>query len=152
MSQVLNKEETAIWNEVSRRDLSKDISLKSGLRTPKCVIDSEIKKFKQSAGETTVMKKLLKNIPDEFLAPPSSQTQSNDPSDSLKNKPTPLVLSDNDLPAMSQLDNTFISNFSNLMQKIDAENPYANNVNLDDDYCKLKHDCATQVLLSLIHI
>ena len=40
-SQVLNREEINIWNEVSERDLSRDISLKSGLRTPKCIIDHE---------------------------------------------------------------------------------------------------------------
>lgn len=38
-SQVLTPMETAIWKEVSQRDLSKDISLKYGLRTPKYVID-----------------------------------------------------------------------------------------------------------------
>ena len=80
-SQVLTKEETDIWNEVSGRDLSKDISLKSGLRTPKSVIDLEIKKFRQNPGKKAAMLQTLNNLPEEFLAPPSSQSQLNDPSD-----------------------------------------------------------------------
>ena len=40
-SQLLTKDETKIWNEISHRDLSKDVSLKSGLRTTKSIIASE---------------------------------------------------------------------------------------------------------------
>ena len=59
-SQALTPAETAIWNEVSQRDLSKDISLKSGLRTPKCVIDREIKQFRLTAGKKAALSQTLK--------------------------------------------------------------------------------------------
>ena len=87
-SQVLTPAETAIWNEVSQRDLSKDISLKSGLRTPKCVIDREIKQFKLAAGKKAAMFQTLKNLPDHFLPAPTSQTELIDSSDILETKPT----------------------------------------------------------------
>ena len=45
-SQVLTPEETKIWSSCASRDISHDISLKNGIRTPKIIIDEAIKKYK----------------------------------------------------------------------------------------------------------
>ena len=47
-SQCLDKDETQVWNKICERDLSRDISLKSGLRTCKSIIESEIRDFKNT--------------------------------------------------------------------------------------------------------
>ena len=78
---MLTKEKTDICTEVSERDLSKDISLKSGLRTPNSVIDLKIRQFRQAPGKNAAMFQTLNNRPEQFLAPPISQSQYNDPSD-----------------------------------------------------------------------
>ena len=44
-SQVLTPAEQSLWNEIAERNLSHDISL-SGIRTPKTLIDDEIKKYR----------------------------------------------------------------------------------------------------------
>ena len=144
-SQVLTREETNIWNEVSQRDLSRDISLKSGLRTPKCVIDREIKMFRQAPGKRAAMLKSLENLPDEFQATPISQPQVNDSPNILETNQTPLLLPE-ESPVISQLDTAFISNFSDLIAKIQFDKPYENNVQLNADYITLKNDCTRQVL------
>ena len=45
-SQLLTSEERVIWNEIAERDLTRDISLESGIRTPKSFIENEIKAFR----------------------------------------------------------------------------------------------------------
>ena len=47
-SQCLDKDETQVWNEICDRDLSRDISLKSGPRTCKSIIESEFHDFKNT--------------------------------------------------------------------------------------------------------
>ena len=44
--QVLTEDEQTIWNGIAERDLSQNTTLSSGLRTPKHIIDAEIKAFK----------------------------------------------------------------------------------------------------------
>ena len=80
-SQVLTEGVTEIW---SLRNLSQDISLKSGLRTPNCVIDRGIEQFRQAP------------------ATPSYQTQLNDSPDMVGTNQTPLLLS-TDSPVISQV-------------------------------------------------
>ena len=43
--QVLTEDEQTIWNRIAERDLSQNTTLSSGLRTPKHIIDAEIKAF-----------------------------------------------------------------------------------------------------------
>ena len=45
-SQLLTSDEREIWNEIADRDLTRDISLESGIRTPKTFIENEIKAFR----------------------------------------------------------------------------------------------------------
>jgi hypothetical protein len=81
-SQLLTKDETKIWNEISNCDLTHDISLKSGLRTTKSIIDREIKQFRQiAAGEKSEMLQTLQKLPVGLLLPDSEQLQSSDLSD-----------------------------------------------------------------------
>ena len=48
-SQCLNQEETDVWNQICERDLSRDISLKSGLRTCQSIIKEEIRDFRNTS-------------------------------------------------------------------------------------------------------
>ena len=43
-SQILTPAEQAVWNEIAERDISKAISLPSGMRIPKAFIEKDIKK------------------------------------------------------------------------------------------------------------
>ena len=90
-SQLLTREETQVWNEISERDLSRDISLKSGLHTTKSIIDREIRQFRQiAAGKKSEMLKTLQRLPEELLLPEDNQSQPSDPSDILEATPNPL--------------------------------------------------------------
>ena len=71
-SQCLTSEETKIWNEISNRDLSIDVSLKSGLRTTKSIIASEIKKFRENNSEKSQLLRTLEKLP-EIELPKSDQ-------------------------------------------------------------------------------
>ena len=63
-SQCLNQDETDVWNQICDRDLSRDISLKSGLRTCKSIIESEIRDFKNTnKDKKSEMLQILQNIP-----------------------------------------------------------------------------------------
>ena len=97
-SQVLTREETQVWNKIRERDLSKDISLKSGLRTPKSIIDQEIKQFRQiSAGKKCDMLKTLQQLPEDLLSPANDQSQLSDPSDIPETTPNPLLFEESSL-------------------------------------------------------
>ena len=65
-SQLLTVEETQVWNEISRRDLTRDILTPgSGLRTTKSIIDREIRQFRQiDAGKKSEMLKALQQLPE----------------------------------------------------------------------------------------
>ena len=45
-SQLLTSDESDIWNTIADRDLTRKISLESGIRTPKTFIENEIKAFR----------------------------------------------------------------------------------------------------------
>ena len=45
-SQVLTPDEAKVWSSCALRDISHDITLKSGIRTPKTIVDEAIKKYK----------------------------------------------------------------------------------------------------------
>ena len=63
-SQCLSGPELSIWNQICERDLSHDISLKSGLRTCQSIIKEEIKDFKNtSTDQKSEMCKILGNVP-----------------------------------------------------------------------------------------
>ena len=47
-SQVLDPQELELWSDIAERDISHDISLTSGIRTPKTFVDAELKKYKSA--------------------------------------------------------------------------------------------------------
>jgi hypothetical protein len=109
-SQVLKPEEAEIWSDIAERDVTKDISLRSGLRTPKAIIDREIKMFKDiSSTDKNKMSSLLQKLPDipykESNIPLSTQDSS---------LTTPLSFSSNKLPNLSHLNTDTVANFGSL--------------------------------------
>ena len=50
-SQVLDKQELELWSDIAERDISHDISLTSGIRTPKTFVDAELKKYKSATAK-----------------------------------------------------------------------------------------------------
>ena len=109
-SQVLKPEEAEIWSDIAERDVTKDISLRSGLRTPKAIIDREIKMFKDiSSTNKNKMSSLLQKLPDipckESNIPLSTQDSS---------LTTPLSFSSNKLPNLSHLNTDTVANFGSL--------------------------------------
>ena len=144
-SQLLTRDETQVWNDISERDLSRDISLKSGLRTTKSIIDREIRQFRQiAAGKKSEMLKTLQRLPEELLLPVDNQSQPSDPSDILEATPNPLSF--NESPAVSYLDPEFISNYSNPLTGVQVEKPITQKVKSDIDYSNLQNICTNQVL------
>ena len=63
--QILTQSEQDVWNEIAQRDLSKAISLPSGLRVPKSFIDKDIKNFRnlKAHEKETLLTKLCANYP-----------------------------------------------------------------------------------------
>ena len=53
-SQLLTSDESDIWNEIADRDLTRKISLESGIRTPKTFIENEIKAFRNLKAEQKI--------------------------------------------------------------------------------------------------
>jgi hypothetical protein len=145
-SQLLTVEETQVWNEISRRDLTRDIlTSDSGLRTTKSIIDREIRQFRQlAAGKKSEMLKTLQRLPEELLLPVDNQSQPSDPSDILEATPNPLSF--NESPAVSYLDSEFISNYCEPLTDIQVEKPIIQILKSNLDYSNLKNICTTQVL------
>ena len=78
-SQVLTPAEAKIWSDIAERDVTKDITLRSGLRTPKSMIDCEIKMFKDISNKDKLkMTKLVQNLPQmpSFKSGPMSSEDS----------------------------------------------------------------------------
>ena len=50
MSMCLTPDETAVWSEIATRDISHDIHLKSGIRTPAEIVVAEINRYKKEHG------------------------------------------------------------------------------------------------------
>jgi hypothetical protein len=66
-SQLLTSEEQEIWNNIAERDLTRDISLESGIKTPKCFIENEIKAFKDlKKKDQNDLVRTLHNVPKTF--------------------------------------------------------------------------------------
>ena len=135
-SQLLTVEETQVWNEISRRDLTRDILTPgSGLRTTKSIIDREIRQFRQiDAGKKSEMLKALQQLPELPL--------DNDPQPIDIPEATPNPLSGNELPAVSNLDPEFISNYCDPINNIQVEKPIIQTIKSDMDYFSLKNKCA----------
>ena len=136
-SQLLTKDETKIWNEISHRDLTNDVSLKSGLRTTKSIIASEIKKFRENASEKSQMLRTLKKLP-ELLLPDSEQVQLSDQSD------IPLSIGPQ---TDSYLDPDFISSYCTPSPgtKVDQSVNHQQ-VKSDINFSNLYDTCTKQVL------
>ena len=70
-SQILTQDEQLIWNSIVERDLTKNVSLQSGLQTPKNLIDGEIRAFKDhSDKQKTRLLQSLDKAPDLQPEPP----------------------------------------------------------------------------------
>ena len=80
-SQVLNPAEQSLWNEIAERNLSHDISL-SGIRTPKTLIDDEIKKYRHlNANKQKQLLQALSRAPSEIVTPLSHDQPVTSPPD-----------------------------------------------------------------------
>ena len=100
-SQVLTPAEQLLWDEIAERNLSHDISL-SGIRTPKALIDDEIKKYRNLNAST--QKQLLQSLakaPSDIVSPLSTS------------QPVPASQEDplSIMPGKFQVHETFASNF-----------------------------------------
>ena len=143
-SQCLTSEETKVWNEVSERDILRDISLKSGLRTSKSIIDQEIKKFRGlKPGKKSELLSTLNQLPSESFVSVNYMSQPADPTDIPSTAPLPFCY--NESSAVSSCNQEFIAKYSKLLSKIQVENPIID-VQSDSNYNDLKSICATQVL------
>ena len=80
-SQVLDPDECKIWSSCAERDISHDISLQNGIRTPKVIIDEEIKKYKFATlkEKQSLLSGQLSNLPDPVLTPSENYSPSNQP-------------------------------------------------------------------------
>ena len=103
-SQVLTPAEQSLWDEIAERNLSHDILL-SGIRTPKTLIDDEIKKYRNL--NATKQKQLLQSLsqaPSEIVTPLSSDQ--------------PVTTSQDDtlsiMPGVLKVHQTFASHFCKL--------------------------------------
>ena len=83
--QILTKEEQDIWNSIAECDLTNNITLSSGLRIPKHLIDAEIRAFKNvNSGKKRDLLSALKDAPDLHPSVPP---------ETLQNVPPPLPCS-----------------------------------------------------------
>ena len=103
-SQVLTPAEQALWDEIAERNLSHDISL-SGIRTPKTLIDDEIKKYRSL--NAVKQKQLLQpfpQAPSEIVNPLSSAQPVSPPKDDTLSK----------MPGEQKVPKAFASHFCEL--------------------------------------
>ena len=102
----MNPAEQSLWNAVAERNSSHDISLR-GVRTPKALIDEEIKKFRNvKADKQKQLLQALSRAPSEIVTPLSP---GND-------QPVPLPHVDplSILPGELRVDESFTSAFCTL--------------------------------------
>ena len=82
--QILTQSEQDVWNETAQLDLSKAISLPSGLRVPKSFIDKDIKNFQnlKASEKEVLLTKLISapNTPYKTKSEPSVPPVSLSPS------------------------------------------------------------------------
>ena len=82
----MTNEEQEIWNEIAERNLSRDISLESGVQTPKSFIENEIKAFKDiKQKDQSALLRTLRTVPD--ISRPSPIPQPTGESSPLENLP-----------------------------------------------------------------
>ena len=107
-SQVLTPAEQNLWNDVAERNLSHDISLR-GVRTPKALIDDEIRKFRNiKADKQKELLRALNQAPSEVLNPLSPTTEI--PVSLPYEEPLSI------LPGVLKIDETFTTAFCTLSQ------------------------------------
>ena len=148
-SQCLTKDETQVWNTISERDLSRDISLKSGLCTCKSIIDRVIHNFKQISKDKQsdmlqVLQRLPNNTSSSSLLLSDCNSQPTDPGNNPE--PTSKSLLLNESPAVSHLDREILSNFCDPVSGSQDENTINHCVKSDIDYSNLKNVSTKQVL------
>ena len=94
-SQVLNPDEAKIWSSCAQRDISHDITLKNGIRTPKVIVDEAIKRYKIATlkEKTDLLKGQLSHLPDQLMTPSETYVPTNEPlTDSTCILPEELVI------------------------------------------------------------
>jgi hypothetical protein len=129
-SQVLTPAEQSLWNEIAERNLSHDISL-SGIRTPKTLIDDEIKKYRHlNANKQKQLLQALSRAPSEIVTPLSrDQPVTSSPDD-------PLSI----MPGELKVNETFASHFCKLSP-----------ANLACSTLSCEHDSAPAAIEQLLH-
>ena len=99
----MNPAEQSLWYEVAEKNLSHDISLR-GVRTPKALIDKEIKKFRNvKADKQKQLLQALNRAPSEIVNPLSPGNDQPVPSPSVD----PLSI----LPGELRVDESFTTAF-----------------------------------------
>ena len=104
--------EQNLWNDVAERNLSHDISLR-GVRTPKALIDDEIRKFRNiKPDKQKELLQALNQAPSEVLNPLSPTTE----------LPVSLPYEDplSILPGVLKIDETFTTAFCTLSPPVPA--------------------------------
>ena len=152
-SQCLNQDETDVWNQICDRDLSRDNSLKSGLRTCKSIIESEIRDFKNAnKDKKSEMLQILQNIPSNnscneqsnLLLSNGNNSQSVDPSNNPEPTAESLLL--NDPAGVSHLDPEILSSFCDPVSGSQDDPTINHCVKSDSHSIQLREMCKTQVL------
>ena len=136
--QVLTEDEQAIWNGIAERDLTQNLTLASGLRTPKHVIDAEIKAFKSlNSANKQDMLAMLKTAPELHTSNPAKIVES-----AQQNQPSELA---SDPLSAQRLDNDFLVGLAHLgttrkstVAKTDPDSP-------NGDIAELLTLCNTEV-------
>ena len=105
--QVLTEDEQTIWNGIAERDLTQNLTLASGLRTPKHVIDAEIKAFKSlNSANKQDMLAMLKTAPELHTRNPAKIVES-----AQQYQPSELA---SDPTSAQRLDNDFLVGLAHL--------------------------------------
>ena len=101
----LNEEELSLWNQIAERDLSHQITLNSGIRTPKQIITDEIKRWRNQNQKLSIdQPPPSPSSPQEPIIPtdppsePNTGLESLDPAD-LPYVPTPVGVESQDIPS-----------------------------------------------------
>jgi hypothetical protein len=145
-SQLLTSDEQEIWNEIAERDLTRDISLESGIRTPKSFIENEIKAFKDLKKKDQI--NLLRTL-DEA---PNISNADNVPQQHGESLPQADLPSENPSRLLCELDidNEFLSHFCKLSLpsavclSAHKAGP-CNNADLPVSIAKLLEECQQEV-------
>ena len=108
-SQLMNPAEVKLWSDIAERDISHDISLKHGIRTPKCLVDEELKKYKLASLQQRkdILNSKIHTLPAPEMTKKERYKASNDPlSDTLSILPDELCVNQAFIAKISQLTET----------------------------------------------